>query len=52
MMRAIVFAGRCTKEIIRDPISLFFGNIFPIILLFILSAINKNMPVNFFVLNN
>lgn len=47
-MRAIVFAGRCTKEIIRDPVSLFFGIVFPIILLMILTAINHNVPVDIF----
>lgn len=47
-MRALAFAGRCTKEIIRDPISLFFGIVFPIILILILSAINKNVPVDIF----
>lgn len=47
-MRAYVFAGRCTKEIVRDPISLFFGIVFPIILLMILTAINRNVPVDIF----
>ena len=43
-MRALAFAGRCTKEIVRDPISVFFGIVFPIVLLMILSAINRNVP--------
>ncbi|WP_075983333.1 ABC transporter permease [Bacillus massilinigeriensis] len=43
-MRAFAFAGRCTKEIVRDPISVFFGIVFPIVLLMILSAINRNVP--------
>ena len=43
-MRAFAFAGRCTKEIVRDPISLFFGIAFPIILLLLLTAINRNVP--------
>ena len=47
-MRAFAFAGRCTKEIVRDPISLFFGIVFPIILLLILTAINRNVPAEFF----
>ena len=37
-----------TKEIIRDPLSLFFGLIFPIILLLLLSAINHSIPVDLF----
>lgn len=47
-MRAITFAGRSTKEIVRDPISLFFGIAFPIILLLLLSAINRNIPTDIF----
>lgn len=47
-MRALAFAGRCTKEIVRDSISLFFGIVFPIILLLILSALNNNVPVDIF----
>lgn len=47
-MRALAFAGRCTKEIVRDPISLFFGIAFPIILLLLLTAINRNVPAELF----
>jgi len=47
-MRALVFAGRCIKEIIRDPISIFFGIVFPIVLLLILTVINRNVPVDIF----
>lgn len=47
-MRGLVFAGRCTKEIVRDPIALFFGIVFPVVLLALLTAINKNVPENIF----
>ncbi|AWE07210.1 ABC transporter permease [Lysinibacillus sp. 2017] len=47
-MRALIFANRVSKEIIRDPLSLFFGLAFPLILLFLLSAINNSIPVDLF----
>ena len=47
-MRTLIFANRITKEIIRDPLSLFFGLVFPLILLLLLSAINKSIPVDLF----
>lgn len=47
-MKMFVFASRTTKEIIRDPLSLGFGIGFPVILLLLLSAINRNIPVDLF----
>ncbi len=47
-MKTMIFANRVTKEIIRDPISLFFGVAFPLILLILLSAINSSIPVDLF----
>ncbi|MFS0673564.1 ABC transporter permease [Ornithinibacillus sp. 179-J 7C1 HS] len=47
-MKTFVFANRVMKEIIRDPISLFFGLAFPLILLILLSAINRSIPVDLF----
>lgn len=47
-MKMLAFARRCTKEILRDPINLFFGLAFPLILLFLLSALQKNIPVPLF----
>ena len=47
-MRIITFAKRCAKEIIRDPLTLFFGLGFPLVLLFLLSAIQANIPVKMF----
>ena len=45
------FAKRCAKEILRDPLSLFFGLGFPVVLLFLLSAIQANIPVALFEIN-
>ena len=50
-MRMMTFAKRCTKEILRDPINLFFGLGFPLVLLFLLSAIQANIPVEMFEIN-
>lgn len=43
-MRGRTFLGRCTKEILRDPLTLIFGIGFPVILLILLSVMNKNIP--------
>lgn len=47
-MRMITFAGRCCKEILRDPLTLGFGLGFPLILLLLLSAMQANIPVSLF----
>lgn len=47
-MKYLVFASRNRKEILRDPINLAFGIGFPVILLFLLSAIQANIPVSLF----
>lgn len=47
-MKTLVFARRTGKEILRDPLTLFFGLGFPLILLVLLSAIQKNVPVPLF----
>lgn len=47
-MRMLTFAGRNTKEILRDPLNLFFGLGFPLVLLLLLSAIQANIPVALF----
>lgn len=47
-MRTSIFAKRVAKEILRDPLSLFFGLIFPLILLVLLSVINRSIPVDLF----
>ncbi|MEI6578283.1 MAG: ABC transporter permease [Eubacteriales bacterium] len=47
-MRALAFASRTRKEILRDPLNLAFGIGFPLILLLLFSAIQKNIPVKIF----
>ena len=47
-MRMLTFANRNTKELLRDPITLFFGLGFPLVLLLLLSAIQANIPVALF----
>ena len=47
-MRMMTFAKRCAKEILRDPLNLFFGLGFPLVLLLLLSAIQANIPVELF----
>ena len=47
-MKMMTFAKRCAKEILRDPINLFFGLGFPIVLLLLLSALQANIPVSLF----
>lgn len=47
-MKMRTFAGRNIKEILRDPINLFFGLGFPLVLILLLSAIQANVPVNLF----
>ena len=47
-MRMMTFAKRCAKEILRDPLTMFFGLGFPVILLLLLSAIQANIPVSMF----
>ena len=47
-MKTFTFAKRCTKEILRDPINLGFGLGFPLVLLLLLSTIQKSIPVHLF----
>ncbi len=50
-MKMLCFASRNTKEILRDPLTLFFGLGFPIVLLLLLSAIQKNIPIDIFAIS-
>ena len=47
-MRMWTFAGRNTKEILRDPLNLAFGLGFPLALLLLLRVIQANIPVSLF----
>ena len=44
----LTFANRTAKEILRDPLNLFFGLGFPLVLILLLSAIQANIPVALF----
>lgn len=48
MKKISIFAGRNAKEMLRDPLTLFFGIVFPLLLLLLLSAIQANIPVPLF----
>lgn len=47
-MRMRVFAMRCAREILRDPVNVGFGLGFPMVLLVLLSAIQSSIPVSLF----
>lgn len=47
-MRMLTFAKRNAKEILRDPLNLGFGLGFPLVLLALLSALQRNIPVSLF----
>ena len=47
-MKMLTFSKRCAKEILRDPINLGFGLGFPLVLLLLLSSLQKNIPVSLF----
>ena len=47
-MKMLTFANRNSKEILRDPLTLFFGLGFPLVLILLLSAIQANIPVKLF----
>ena len=47
-MRMIAFARRNAREILRDPLSLGFGLGFPMILLALMTLIQRNVPVDIF----
>jgi len=43
-MKTILFAKRNTKEILRDPLNLFFALVFPLVLLLLFYIINNAIP--------
>ncbi|CAI9393096.1 MULTISPECIES: ABC transporter permease [Bacillaceae] len=49
-MKTLALATRNSKEILRDKLNLAFGIGFPVILLLLLSAIQSNVPVELFVI--
>jgi ABC-2 type transport system permease protein len=51
-MKMLTFSQRCAKEILRDPLNLAFGLGFPVVLLLLLTAIQRNIPVEMFELEH
>lgn len=47
-MRMTFFAVRTAKEIIRDPLTVFFGLGFPAVIMLLMTAIQSNIPVSLF----
>ena len=47
-MRVRAFAKRNIKELFRDPLTLFFGLGFPLVLLVLMNVIQRNVPVHIF----
>ena len=47
-MKTFVFAKRNIIEIIREPITVFFGFCFPVIILLLLTLLQSNIPVDMF----
>lgn len=47
-MRMLAFAKRNTRELFRDPLTLFFGLGFPLVLLVLMTVIQNNVPVEIF----
>ena len=47
-MRVGAFAKRNVKELLRDPLTLFFGLGFPLVLLVLMNVIQRNIPVHIF----
>ena len=50
-MRMMIFSRRNAKEILRDPLNLAFGLGFPVVLLLLLTAIQRNVPQSLFPLD-
>lgn len=50
-MRVAAFAKRNGKELLRDPLTLFFGLGFPLVLLLLMTVIQRNIPVHIFELD-
>ncbi len=51
-MKMLSFSARTAKEILRDPVNLGFGLGFPVVLILLLSAIQANVPVPLFEIDN
>ena len=52
MRRMLTFSNRTLKEMLRDPLTIFFGLGFPLVVLLLLSLIQSNIPVEMFELHH
>lgn len=52
MTKTMVFGRRNSKEMLRDPLNLSFGIGFPVAVLLLFSAIQANIPVSIFEIQN
>lgn len=50
-MRSVAFATRNHKELARDPLNLAFGIGFPLVILLLLSALQQNIEIELFVID-
>jgi ABC-2 type transport system permease protein len=50
-MRATAFATRNHKEMVRDPLNLAFGIGFPLVILLLLSALQQNIEIELFIID-
>lgn len=51
-MKMLTFAKRNLQELLRDPLTLFFGAVFPLILLGLMHLIQRNIPAPLFVIDS
>ena len=51
-MKTFAFASRNTKGLLRDPLNLAFGIGFPLVILFLFSIIQSNVPVSIYEIQN
>ena len=52
MQGIYTWGKRCTRELLRDPLSVGFSLGFPVVLLLLMTAIQKNIPVQLFELTS
>lgn len=51
-MKILTLSGRTAREVLRDPLTAVFGLGFPLVILLLLTAIQKNVPVPLFTLES
>ena len=51
-MRSLAFASRNRRELLRDPLTVAFGLGFPLVLLYLLSLLQRNIPIPMFEVNS